>query len=344
MGMCFLLALLLGFGVDLVELDAVELLALDQVGLARIVDLDLLQHLTDDHLDVLVVDADALQPVDLLDFVDQIGGEILDAFDRQNVVRCRVAFDDKVALLNDIAVLDMDVLALRDQVLDRLGILLLRLDGDAPLVLVVASEPHRAGDFRDDRRLLRPARLEQLRHPRQTAGDVARLGAFGRNAGDDVAGLHLGAGFDRDDGIDRELIARVAAAAQLGDLAVLALDHDRRTQVGTAAGRAPIDDHALGDAGRLVERFRHRLAIHQVLEAGRALDHGEDRTGVGIPLRDALAALDLVALGDPQPRAVRNAVHGPLGSVRIDHGDHNIASHGDPLAIGILHDILALVL
>ena len=84
-----LLALVLRARVDLVDLDPVDLLALDQVGLAGVVDLDLLQHLANDHLDVLVVDRDALQPVDLLDLVDQIGGEFLDALDRQDVVRRR---------------------------------------------------------------------------------------------------------------------------------------------------------------------------------------------------------------------------------------------------------------
>ena len=44
-----------------VELDLVDLLARDHVGLALIGDLDLLQHLTDNHLDVLVVDEHALQ-------------------------------------------------------------------------------------------------------------------------------------------------------------------------------------------------------------------------------------------------------------------------------------------
>ena len=36
---------------------------------------------------------------------------------------------------------------------------------------------------------------------------------------------------DRDDGVDREQVARLAAAGELQDLAVLVLDHDRRTQV-----------------------------------------------------------------------------------------------------------------
>src|SRR3977135_2025775 len=83
---CRFRALFLGLGVDLVELDLVDLFAGDHVGFALVGDLHLLQHLTDNHLDVLVVDEHALQPVDLLDFVDQIGSEFLDALDRQNVV------------------------------------------------------------------------------------------------------------------------------------------------------------------------------------------------------------------------------------------------------------------
>ncbi len=176
-----LLALDLHARVEFVELDLVHLLAGDQFGLAGVGDLDLLQHLANDHLDVLVVDRDALEPVDLLDLVDEEVRELLHALDRQDVVRRRVALDDVLALLDHVAVLKMDVLALRDQVLGRLDTLLVRLDRDTALVLVVLAEPHRAGDFRDRRGFLRPARLEQLRHPRQTAGDVARLGAFGRD-------------------------------------------------------------------------------------------------------------------------------------------------------------------
>ncbi len=201
----------------------------------------------------------------------------------------------------EVAILQMDVLALRDQVLDRLDILLRRLDGDAALVLVVAAEADRAGDLGDDRRFLRTTRLEQLRHPRQTAGDVAGLGALGRDTGDDVAGLHLRALVDRQNGVDRQRIAGVATAGQLEDLAVLVLDHDRRTQVGSTLGRAPIGHHALGDAGR------SRRCVSATdwpstrsSQLGETVDLGDDRTGIRIPLRHTLAALDLVALVDAQ--------------------------------------------
>ena len=82
----------------------------------------------------------------------------------------------------------------------------------AALVLVVAAEVDRAGDLGDDRVILRTARLEQLGHPRQTAGDVAGLGALQRDTREHVAGLHLGARLDRQDGVDREQVAGVGAA------------------------------------------------------------------------------------------------------------------------------------
>ena len=112
---CRFLAFGRGPSVDLVHLDLVDLLALDEVGLAGFVDLDLLQHLPNDHFDVLVVDRHALEPIDLLDLIDQVAGKLLDPFDRQDVVRRRVAFDDEVALLDHVAVLQVDVLALGDE-------------------------------------------------------------------------------------------------------------------------------------------------------------------------------------------------------------------------------------
>jgi hypothetical protein len=43
----------------------------------------------------------------------------------------------------------------------------------------------------------------------------------------------------------------------------------------------------------LVGVFRHRGTVDQVLEHHLALDFGEDRTGVGVPFGQTLAAADL---------------------------------------------------
>src|SRR5438552_8970117 len=332
------LARFLGLGVDLVELDLVDLFARDHVGIALVGDLHLLQHLTDNHFDVLVVDQHALQPVDLLDFVDQIGSEFLDALNRQNVVRRRIALDDEIALFADIAVLQMDVLALRDQVLAGLLVLVHRLDRDAALVLVVAAEPDGAGDFRDVRRVLWLAGLEQFRHPRQTAGDVAGLGAFGGNTRQDITGLDLRADIDRQNAVDRQHVAGIAATCELQHLAILALDDDRGPQIRPAPRRAPIDDDALGDTGGFVQRFRDRLTLDQVLEPDRALDFGENRTAVRIPFRDSLAALDHIAFVDVHARAVLNAVGCTLGAVGVSDGNDHVADHRDRIAFAVPGD------
>ena len=144
----------------------------------------------------------------------------------------------------------------------------------------------------------------------------------------------MAVGIDRKDGVDRQQIAGLAAAPELENLAVLALDHDGGTQILLAAGcaGAPVDDHALGYAGRLVERLRHRLAFDQVLEPDRTLDLSEDRPHVGIPLGDALAALDVIALVDPQAGAILDAVNRTLGAVLIDHHDGHVARHADEVA------------
>ena len=105
------------------------------------------------------------------------------------------------------------------------------------------------------------------------------------------------------------------------------------------AERAPVDDDALGDAGRLVHRLGHRGAVDEILVADRAVDLGEDRTGVGIPLGDALAALDLVALVDLEPGAVLQAVHRALGPVGPDDDDRDVAAHDDQVAIRVAGDV-----
>ena len=78
-------------GVDLVHLLVVDLLAGQQRGVAAVGDLDLLQHLANDHLDVLVVDLHALEPVDFLDLVDEVLGQRLDPHHFEDVVRVRAS-------------------------------------------------------------------------------------------------------------------------------------------------------------------------------------------------------------------------------------------------------------
>src|SRR5208283_4489189 len=106
---------------------------------------------------------------------------------------------------------------------------------------------------------------------------------------------------------------------QLDDLAVLAFDHQSRLEARGAGRGAPVDDDALGDAGRLVDLLGHRGAFGQVLEADDAVDFGEDRPGERVPFGEALAALDVVAVVDLEARAVLDAMDHALGPATIEN-------------------------
>src|SRR5580700_5539771 len=284
---------------------------------------------------MFVVDADPLQPIDFLNLVDEIGGKFLDALDRQNVMRRRISIDDIIALFDDVAVLKMDMFAFWDQIFNWLGALFIRNDRNARLVLVVAPELHSAGGLGDNCVILRPARLEELGDSRQTAGDVARLCRVHRDTCNDVAGLDQRAWVNPNDRIHRQRITRIAAAMQLADLAVRRFDHDGGLQCRGALIETPVHDQALGNTGSLVDGFRHRGTFDQILEADRPGDLGQNWPCIGIPLSNALAALDLVAVVDFEPGAILDPMDRAFRAVWALDDDCDIARHDHKVALAI---------
>ncbi len=73
--------------VDLGELEAVDELPRQVVGVALLIDAHLLEHLAHDQLDVLVVDVHALGLVDLLDLLDEVLLGLGASADGQQLVR-----------------------------------------------------------------------------------------------------------------------------------------------------------------------------------------------------------------------------------------------------------------
>ena len=105
------LPLFSSFGVDLVELEAIDLLALEQCRSRRRRSISIFCSICRTITSIcLSLIGHALQPVDLLDLVDEVVGQLLDALDRQDVVRRRIAVDDEVALLDEVAFLHRQML------------------------------------------------------------------------------------------------------------------------------------------------------------------------------------------------------------------------------------------
>ena len=171
------------------ELLAVDLFARQEDRIARIIDLDFLQHLSNHDFDVLVVDLHTLEAIDVLDFLDQITGQGLDSEDFQNIVRHRITVHQQIAFADVIAFLNGNVLTFRDQIFRRLDTVIIRNDDNPTLGLVVLSELDPAFGTADDRIVLGTARFEEFGHPGQTARDVARLRRFTRDTRDHVTGL-----------------------------------------------------------------------------------------------------------------------------------------------------------
>ena len=99
-----------------VEAEFIHLLFQQEFGIADFLDLDPAHHLAHDHFDVLVVDVDALQPVDLLDLIDEVALQFLFTQHAQNVVRIARTVHQGFAGPDILAFLNVDVHAARQQV------------------------------------------------------------------------------------------------------------------------------------------------------------------------------------------------------------------------------------
>src|SRR5690606_8918219 len=143
-----------------------------------------------------------------------------------------------------------------------------------------------------------------------TAGDVAGLRGFLRDARQHLADLHLLAVPHGDDGADREGdIDRLVGAGDLHFLALLVQQlHLRTHALGARAAAFRIDDHQGRKPRDLVDLLGHGDAFLDVLELHRTGVFGNDRTGVRIPGGQHLARLDGDAVVDQQRRAVRYLV------------------------------------
>src|SRR6185312_14000152 len=302
------------------ELGTVDQRTGQELRRARVDDGDAAQHLAHDHLDVLVVDRHTLCPVDLLDLADQVDLDLARALHTQHLVRVGRAFHQLLTHLDVVAVGKHPLgavlvlehaqpLPLGQLVVDDFLAAVVGNDGDLVEALTVL-ETHATGDVGDRRLAPRHAGLEQLLHPRQTAGDVlTHTTLVERTHGQLRAGLTDGLGGDDADG--------------LADVDQLAGGHGP-----SVTGRA---DAGAGGAGQ------HRTHLH--------LRDARCQQGVDLRVTQVLAARDddLAGLVDrvgAQSPCVRRGFDvrvADQGAVRLTLGQlHDDAALG--LAVVLAHD------
>src|SRR6266852_6204894 len=308
------------------EAELVDLLLQEELRVAHVFDLDPAHHLPGDGLDVLVVDVHALQTVNLLNGVDQVGLRELFAEDGQQVVQVERAVDQGFAGLDVVAFLHVDVHAAWNRVFLG-GLAVFAFDVDFAHALGDFAVADRAIDFADDRGILGFAGLEELHDARETSGDVLGLGGFARDFREHVAGLHLVAVPDHQVGAGRHQVL-------FADLARGIADKNRRLML-FIAGRQRND--ILGEAGNFVDLLFDRQAGLQVVELHVSGGFGEDGEGERIPFSQDLAVRDAFAFGDAETRAVNSVVALLFAAFLIDDGEEARTVHGDGGAAAALN-------
>ena len=163
--------------------------SIEELGVPDLLDLDPAEHHPDDRLDVLVVDGDALEPVDGLDLLEEVLGQLLLAEDAEDVVGVDRPVHEGVAGPDPLAVGDAEVGALGDEVLLLPAPLV--ADDDLAVAADEAADLDGAVDLGDDGRELGPPGLEELLGPGQAARDVLGAGRLAGDLGQDVAGEDL---------------------------------------------------------------------------------------------------------------------------------------------------------
>jgi hypothetical protein len=298
----------------------------DVAGVADVVDHDPAQHLAHDHLDVLVVDLHALQAVDVLHFVDDVARQFFGAQQAQDVLRIGRAVHHGLALVDHLAFVHQDVLFLGHQLFPDLAVRVGDLQAD--LALGLLAERHGTGHLGQHALVLGRTGFEQLGHPRQTAGDVARLLAFDRDTGQHFAGAHVLAVAHLDQRADREADRHRVVGA--GDLDLVAARVDQLDLRAHDLGRATalgVDDHQRRQAGDFVDLLGHGEAFFHVLEMRLAGEFGDDGAGQRVPVGQDGAGLDGLVGLDRQHGAVRHLVALALAAVLVM--DDDLAGAGD---------------
>ena len=182
---------------------------------------------------MLIVDADPLQAIDLLNFSGNVLGQFRHTQQPQNIVRVARAIRNDLTLLHRLAFEDGDLTPFMDQRL--VGITaVIRRDHQTALALGLLAEADNPTDLGENRRFFGLACFKQVRYARQTTGDVLVGGSFNRNPCHDFTNTDLSIVVDRDNRLARQqVLDRRVGARHANRFTVGIRQQNHRTAVTT---------------------------------------------------------------------------------------------------------------
>ena len=171
------------------------------------------------------------------------------------------------------------------------------------------AERHRAINLGNDRRLFGIPSFKKLLNPRQTTGDVLRLGGFTRD-------LHQGVSR-----VNRIPIADDQMRARRQEITTFRgfVAHENRRRP-LFLGRS-LDHDPMRKPRDLIGLLADILTLDDVVVLGLTADLRQNRGGERIPFDELRIGLDLLALMHPEARTVGDGVALQLASLGVGDDD-----------------------
>ena len=312
--------------VDLHKLPLIDNLVLEEAGVARIINLNLVHHLANDNLEVLVVDLHTLHTIYVLNLVHDILLNLRRTEDTQNVARGDRAVRQCHTSLHVVVLLNQDLTRQGYQILTYLTVL--RRYNDLAVTALDLTECDLAIDLRYDCGVRRVTSLEQLGNTRQTTGDIACLTNNTRNLDQNIACLDLGILLNNDVCRNGQVVLFLLNTALINDL-------DDRVLVLVLR----LDNNLLAQTCLLVRLIAVGYTLDNVLEGNLTLELRDDNSVVGIPLADQIALLNLGTVLHKQRCTIGQSVSVECNiGCGIDNAELRLAAdnHIDLLALIVL--------
>jgi hypothetical protein len=150
--------------------DVVDKFTGNQLGVTLVNNRDHAKHLTNDDLDVLVVDRDTLRQVHALDTLNEVGLNLTQTADSKDVLRVERSDEELRSNLDVSTVLDEENRVLEDRV--RVGLVTVVGSQDELALCTRLIDGNTTGRVRDRARTLGGTCFEELGHAGKTLRDV----------------------------------------------------------------------------------------------------------------------------------------------------------------------------
>src|SRR5690554_51403 len=292
-----------------------HLLTANQSRITWLSNLHFAQHLTDNHLNVLVVDTYTLQTIYLLHFVDDVLGQSRNTLQTQDVVWRGRTVRNHFTFLNELTFEYRHGTPFRDQRLIMTAAILhyltlFRGDDQATLAFGLAAEADGSRNLSQNGRLFRFASLKQIRNARQTTGNVPRLRAFLRDAGDNITHAQLLSITCSHDGVGWQEVHRRRIGARDTQLLTFPIQqsHRRSQLAGCARTLCRLNDSQAGQPCHFVGSASYGQTFFHIGESYLPCHLGNNRMSVRVPGCHNLPGLNLAISTQSNDGTVRQLV------------------------------------